>query len=55
MTSQILQMVTMVLLFFYKTLPKKNGNTVVTICKICEVMKSYIIILFVDCNTHLHT
>ena len=27
----------------------------VIICKICEVMKTYIIILSVDCNTHLHT
>ena len=25
------------------------------ICKSFEVMKSYIIILSVDCNTHLHT
>ena len=27
----------------------------VIICKSFGVMKSYIIILFVDCNTHLHT
>ena len=72
MTSKLLQMITSVMPFFYKKLPKKNllqslvtfwwqkkvvknGITEVIICKSFEVMKSYIIILSVDCNTHLHT
>ena len=33
----------------------KNGITEEIICKSFEVMKSYIIIFFVDCNTHLHS
>ena len=41
--------------FFLGNFLSKNGTTVVIIWKICEVMKSCIIILSVDCNTHLHT
>ena len=33
----------------------KNGITLVIICKLFEIIKGSIIILSVDCNTHLHT
>ena len=33
----------------------KSSITVMIICKLFEIIKGYIIILSVDCNTHLHT
>ena len=41
-------------LFGDKKKTVKNGITVVIICKLFDIIKSYITILFVDCNTHLH-
>ena len=69
-TSQILQIITMpffykklprknllqnLVTFWGQKKHCKNGITVVVICKLFEIIKRYIIILSIDCNTYSHT
>ena len=69
MISKSLQMITTVMLFFTKNYlkiiycriqslfgdKKKTVKKWVIICKLFEIIKGSIIILSIDCNTHLHT